>query len=520
MFQCVKAIKNNLEIIAVSVSTILAYLFNEVANVISALILIGCGISLFFYCYHKEKNLFSFSGLMCAGFLCPMGLALFRLSGYQITWQNNTWLCFWLAPSCFLFGRKYAPSLLAWVDQHLHGRVLIERPERRPRLLFVSGICVFAVAMATMLIKWHAAGFLPLFAGRYTAYVEYLTSEGYSAPASLSSIFLLSTLYNLFLANAWLLYPLWLVPSIMVIYCLKVKLPMRVVCGSICLIGILITMVVLSRDLYIKTMVCLTVTTYFCMNRGKLIAVLILLTATLAGFYMMTNARITTNESLNRAFEINQESTSRKSKTESRLKITRESAEGGKASAERGKASAERGSTNDSRAGVTVVNKNLPSIVVWIYGYFTCGYDNFDYLVEINDHLYYGLAQLRSLFIVLRMKDRHNDAMGAIAKTNDYNVIPTITVHTFLKEPYLDFGIPGVALSMFFWGLIFGAVESFYLRFKGKLSLLCYAAFAHHLIFICLVNWMLHTSYLFSIALLCVLFFLIYDFGKNKTWDT
>jgi hypothetical protein len=488
MFQVSKIIKNYIEIITVFASIVLAYIFNEAANNISAIILVTCGIGLYIHCCHKEKNLFSFSGLICAGFLCPMGLALFRLSAFQIPWLPATWLCFLLAPICFLIGLKCAPSFLNWADLRLHGQVLTERAERRPRLLFCFGICVFAVAMATMLIKWHAAGFLPLFADSTHSYIEFLFSEGHSAPAGISSMYLLPWLYNLFLANGWPLMLIWLVPSIMVIYYIKADRPMKIVCGAICLFAVLVTMVVLSRELYMMTMVSLTVTTYFCLSRKKLISVLVLLAITCVGFNVMSNARNYSNDNLKAIFEIGKSSTSRQGRAQAYTRKARPD-----------------------------IAKNFPSIVVWAYTYFTCGFDNFDHLVEVSDRFYYGLSQLRPAIVVLRMKGTH-DISGSVSQNPDYR-ISVITIYSFLKEPYLDFGIPGVAFSLFFWGLVFGTVEMFFLRFRGKLSLLCYAAFAHHLVFVSFVNWMLHTSYLFSLVLLCALFFFIYDFRKGKNGE-
>jgi len=480
-------IKNHVEIISVSAAILLAYAFNEAANNISALILIISGIGLFIYCGRREKNLFSFSGLICAGFLGPLGLALLRLSAYQIPWLPATWLCFWLAPVCFLLGRKCAPGFLNWLDLRWPGRVLIERAERRPRLLFFFGLGVFALALITMLIKWQAGGFLPFFADRAGAYLEFMLGKGHSAPAGLSSMYLLPELYNLFLRRGpFALYQLWLAPSIMMIYGLKANRPMKVVCGAVGLAGVLITMLILSRDIYIMTMVCLTVTAYFCLSRKKLIAVLVLFAFTLAGYYVMSNARGLSNAQLKSIFEIGETKTSRPGRARTYV-----------------------------RKAKPDIAKNLPSVVVWSYSYFTCALDNFDYLVEVNDRFYYGLAQIRPLLVVLRMKETYY-VSEAISNNPAYNISPAINIHSFLKEPYVDFGVPGVAFSLFFWGLVCGAVEAFFLRFRGRLSLLGCASLAHHLIFVSLINWAVNIGYLFPQGLLCILFFFIYDFKKGE----
>jgi len=486
-----ETIKNHAEMITVLTAILLAYAFNEAANNVSALILIISGIGLYIYCACKENNLFSFSGLVCAGFLGPLGLSLFRLSACQIPWRPATWLCFLLAPICFLLGRKCAPDFLNWADRRLHGKVLTARAERRPRLLFFFGLGVFAAALATMLIKWRAAGYLPLFADRPGAYFEFMAGEGHSAPAAISSMmYPLPQLYNLFVRRGWLsLFQIWLVPSIMMLYGLKANRPMKAVCGAVGLMGIFVTMMLLFREIYLLTMFSLMVTTYFSVSRKKLISVLIILALTYVGFGIMSKSRGFSNEQLRARFEMGEMATSRQGRAQYITKKPRPD-----------------------------YVKSLPSTLLWVYGYYALALDNFDYLVEKNDRFYYGLAQGRPLLVILRMAETR-DISTATALNPDLMVAPGHDAHSFLREPYLDFGLPGVAFSLFFWGLVFGAVEAFHLRFRGALSLLGCALFGYQLIFLSFVNFMNRTLYMSSFGLLCILFFFIYDFRKSEKGD-
>ena len=97
-------------------------------------------------------------GLFVLSFTGGQGISCFRLSYLQTAWEPSTWLCFALAPVCFMAGRALMEKLLRGPE----AKPLPQRFERTARIrkaIFV----LTAVSWTAFLTEAALIGYVPLF---------------------------------------------------------------------------------------------------------------------------------------------------------------------------------------------------------------------------------------------------------------------------------------------------------------------------------------------------------------------
>lgn len=452
-------------------------------NVAAVLIMIGA-LTGFCVIWYKSKNLFNFLGLMYLGFIFPLGMANLRWANYQKEWTFEAWLCFITAAAAYIVGYLLKDIV---VKQLLKNKSFekLSRKSINYDHMFIFGILVFICFLSGFFIKWWVAGSLPLFnwQGAQT-YVQYLSGEEYldilkEKMSDLPILFMIIKAYHRF--STIFMFQGWLASCAVYAFCVKCKPKMwkRIISWSIIVISIIIPYVIVVREIFMMQTVAFAVFAYMIHQNQvrRYLIVTAMAIITVLGFVGMSKARGFTQNQIAEVFEMNE---------------TDEAEE------------VEKTEKTDDKNQEKVITTKYPATVIWVYTYFTCGYDNFNYLTQKLDYHTYGLMELRPVFSALQINGLKDVDMKL--QDDKYRVSPNITIYTFLCDAYVDFGIPGVFFSMIIWGLVFGMIAEVCICFKGAVSTILYGGIGHHIIFMAFVSWMGHFSYLCSFGLLFIYF--------------
>lgn len=463
---------------------------------VSAILIMFGALVGFLLIWCKSKNLFHFLGLMYLGFVFPIGMANLRLANYQGEWKNETWVCFVLAVLCYIIGYSLKDIIL---ERFLKNQFIDSLAKKKLSYdnMFTFGIIVFICFLSGFFIKWWVAGSLPLFKwqGAQT-YVQYLSGEEYwdilkDKMSSSPLLFMIIKAYHRF--STIFIFQGWLASCAVYAYCVKCKPEIwkKVVAYSIIIISIIIPYVIVVREIFMMQTIAFAVFAYMINENQahKYLVVFIMAIITIIGFVNMSKARGYTQNQIAEVFEMDE-------KNEEVGGVT--------------------GNTQEEvveKDQSEVVKTKYPATVIWIYTYFTCGYDNFNYLVQKLDFHTYGLMELRPIFSALQIDSLKDVDMKL--QDDKYRVSPNVTIYTFLCDAYVDFGVFGVIFSMILWGLVFGIIAEVWIRFHGAISVILYGGIGHHIIFMAFVSWMGHFSYLCSFGLLFLYFLILLIMEKR-----
>lgn len=466
-------------------------------NLAAAIIIIGA-LSGFAILWCKSRNLFNFLGLVYLGFVFPLGLANLRWANYQENWEVESWFCFIMAVVCFAVGYLLRNIIM----NQLRLKVTDCSNRRRTGYegMFVFGVIVFLCLLSGFFIKWWVAGSLPLFNWRDAhTYIYYLSGEGYldtlrDKMTDMPFLFLLIKIYHRF--STIFMFQGWLASCAVYAYCVKCR-PKRwkkVISWTIIAVSTIIPYLIVVREIFMMQTIAFAVFGFMINERRwkKYFLVFAMAVITMLGFVGMSRTRGYTKTQIAEVFEMNG--------TKDKNNYQNTTGKPGKT---------EKPGLEETEAATPA----YPATVVWIYTYFTCGFDNFNYLTKTLDYSTYGLMELRPVFSALQV----DGLMDVDMKLQDdkYRVSPNVTIYTFLCDAYVDFGVAGVIISMFIWGAVFGVIAEVCIRSNGAVSTILYGGIGHHIIFMAFVSWMGHFSYLCSFGLLFIYFMLEFMWGKR-----
>ena len=421
----------------------------------------------------STQNLFHFLGLAYLGFVFPLGLANFRLSSYQADWEIVTWICYIGAVACYAAGYwlSFRIQKLSVARDKLTSLVSKEALEKG---MFPFGILTFFLLLSAVLIKWWVAGSLPFFHSGWAGdtYVRFMSGEGYLDElavkmASTPFLFQLIRIYHRF--STIFTFQGWMISCLLYGFMQtgRAKPWQKIVSWIVIAACTIIPILIVIREIYLMQMIAFAVYLYTVNTNKKkkyfLVALMAILTV--VGYAYSSSHRGYDANQLSEIFEM-------PGKPQSAAPTTTEPEE-------------------------ETANSGL---VIWVYTYLTCGYDNFNYLTKALDFQTYGLMEIRPIFSALQIDGLKDIDM--LIQEPEYRVSPNITTYTFINEAYMDFRTPGVLIAMFLWGLVFGSIAVFASSKKAILLPIVYAGIGHHIIFMFFVAWMGHFSYLCSFGLL------------------
>lgn len=491
-------VKDELLSTVVVVTTMITGAIASYYNNILAAFVISIG-ALFGYVYmwFRKKNMFDFLGLMFLGFVLPMGIGNFRLAEYQDKWEVETWICFILAVFCYSIGYTLCKILFHRKEE----KKCISRNDWEIENLFKFGIVVFIFVVFAFCIKWWVAGSIPLF--NWTdahTYVRFLSGEGYletlqEKMQELPYLYLIIKFLHRFLTI--FMFQGWLVSCALYGYCKKAA-PNRIkkiVSMLVIITCLVMPILIVVREIFMMQTVAFAVYAYIINNNKikKYLYVVALMFVTLIGFAFMSKSRGFSQADLETVFEMKQDD-----KQNVDTQINNESEQ------------------PQEKAKEEVDTKHYPATLIWTYTYFTGSYDNFNHLTKTLDFKTYGLLQIRPILSAFNIKNL-KDIDEKITLNPKYFVSPNINVFTFLMDAYVDFGVLGVACSMFIWGMLFFSISLFALDYQGVASEIVYGGIGHHISFMCFVPWMDHFSYLCSFGLLFIYYLISL---RGRQWRT
>lgn len=490
----------SLSLIFLSACMILSAVISYYNNIVSFLIISIPALASFLYLWIKTGNLFNYLGLMYMGFVFVIGVANLRLAAYQKEWTVETWCCFIFA--VVMFGSGYIISECVGEKKNNKSEDYVENYKG----LFYFGIAICILMILAFVTKWAVARTIPLFDWNESdTYIRFMSGEGYLEKLQIEMVnypilFKILKAWHRF-SNIFS-FQGWLASCLVYTYFVKGKPSIceKVIVLAVIVLSILNPILMVVREIFLMQTVSFAALAYL-INENKikrfvLVAFMVALTG--FGYYSMSNSRGYSDERLADTFEM----------TDGGVTSWQPPVDDDANSSELEDA---------QEIQQPEITTSYPGIVIWLYTYFTCGFDNFNYLTMHLDFQTYGLMQLRPVFAALQIP-KYKD-VDELLQVPELRVSPNITIYTFLEDAYVDFRLPGVVFSLLFWGLVFGWISTKAIRNHDPVFIVIYAGIAHHVIFMFFSPWMDHFSYLCSFGLLVILHIVLNMRNRLKKVD-
>ena len=412
---------------------ILAADINPTRPLASGLIMVLCAIVLYFYTviFTADKNWLDVRAMFTAAWVGTIGLAAFRLTGYQEQWQRLTWICMGLAFAMMQIGASFGiyygkkwQNTLGKTFEKLHiGKLQLRF---RPSRLFLTCIITTVIGLACFIANIAIKGFVPCFSDSPFAYTEFYTKFHIFAVASCSvsglCYYTIRTqqvrLWQKLVLYACILYTVFVFP-----------------------------IMVVSRGVFVVGAVSLT-TSVFYLHKKRFLALVLCLVTILAVYWGCSSLRNYTDNQLSYLFE--------------------------PVDVELGGSADIISPTNPATPDTPVeepgdpITFRLSPKMAFLYGYVTVSHDNFNEAVENTQEFTYGIRQFAPFNVILRS--------GAIeqklADCPVYFVRPHLNTTNLIGDFYYDFGVFGVIFFMLLWAFVFGLNQGIYEAGKNPFLLL------------------------------------------------
>lgn len=395
-------------------------LFNPINHYIGGAIVCVAAILLYFYIVYfvAERNWLDIRAVFSGVWIFTIGLASLRLLDYQEPWENKTWVLLIVAYFVFQMGA----TIGVWNGNKCYfilKNIIFKLKPKKASLVFADnrlfGICITTTLIGFVCFAINVAirGYIPAFSNNTSAYVDFYTKFHVFAVAAT--------------AISGLCY-----------YCIKTQAISKVkkVILWLCIfyLVILFPVLVVSRGIFIVAALSLT-TTIFYLNKRKLLVFVICLLV-IGGVYLLTsNLRGYTDAQLDHFFE------------PSEIVLGDED------------------SDEDGEGDRNIFS--LPPKVAFLYTYFTVSHDNFNEAVQNTTGYTWGARQFYPFNVILRIQG----ITDAIAGGEFYQVRDHLNTVNMVGLFYYDFHEWGVLICTFLWAIVFGLIQSFYMKTQGPLSL-------------------------------------------------
>ncbi|MBE6733535.1 MAG: oligosaccharide repeat unit polymerase [Ruminococcaceae bacterium] len=408
---------------------------NSVNYFINGLLMVICGVALYFlFAIHiSNKNFLDISAVFTGVWLVTIGLASLRLCDYQETWQKETWVGLTLAYLVFQVGvlvsKKIGNFICDFINKYKGkniGKYTFELKENR---LFWICIGVTLMGLLSFTANVLIRGYIPLFSSDTSSYVEFYTK------------------FHIFAVASTMI-------SGLCYYCIKkcnLSATKKVIL-ILCIIyeTFLFPILVVSRGVFLATSLSLTAVIFY-LNKKRFIILFCCMVVVLGYYELGSLARKYTNAELNVFFEPSKITIDKNNDVDKD----------------------DDSDIDDNNNDDTDNNENktyfqLPPKLSFIYSYLTVSHDNFNEAVQNAEDYTYGIRQLQPFNVILRIPQ----ISKFVSSSEYYLVRPHLNTTNIIGEAYYDLRMVGIAFFMFVWSLIFGTIQTVYLRNKGIFALL------------------------------------------------
>lgn len=433
-------------------------LLNPINHYLSALLLVLCGVTLYFYIAFvpAKRNWWDIRAVFAAIWLTTIGLAALRLTGYQRPWESATWLILAAAYATFYIGATVG----LWLGCNFHDRVKNRKilPFKKytlrlqeNRLFWICfGVTLFGIVCfaANVAIR----GYIPYFSRSSDAYLGFYTKFYiFCVAATMISGLSYYTLKTQKL-SLWKKIFLWF---------------------SIVYSTFLFPMLVVSRGVFLTAALALT-TAVFYLNKKRFL-LLVLCALVIVAFYMEgTKARGYSDAQLNAFFEPSI--------------ITMNGSTESTVGTDESNPSDPTSPTEDGGDGIDsdVKHFQLSGTASFVYSYLTVSHDNFNEAVRLTQHYSYGIRQLTPFNVILRI-----DALDQAVSNCEYHLVrPHLNTVNLAGYAYYDFGAVGVAVLMLLWAIAFGMIQAFAQKSLGPFALMALGNTMTPVTLCCFAPWM------------------------------
>lgn len=150
--------------VAITIVMFISYILSMLGEyIVAGILLMVCGIGLFFYFFYSTKNYLNSRGIFVLAWMAAMGLSALKIHPMQTQWKLETWLIFWIVLIAFLFGFYFASN--GFVNQTKFVMPKID--------MYILILIVSAVIIAVFALEVINFGELPLFSSDMAAYQEF-----------------------------------------------------------------------------------------------------------------------------------------------------------------------------------------------------------------------------------------------------------------------------------------------------------------------------------------------------------
>lgn len=421
--------------------------FIEEHRYLASLVFLVSAVVLYGYFVWKDhKNYFSFPALFSGIWLLTLGLASLQLTDYQVDWVNESWWYSGIGYLCLIcglqLGRVIFPVLSKkfnmhdWTVFNRKSRIIFELKENR---LFALCMVAAAVSLLAFIANIYVKGYLPFFSDSATAYTDFYTR------------------FNIFVYAGT-------VASGLCYYCLKKqklgRMKRVLLWAAIIYLVFLMPILIVSRGTFMVAALSLSAAVFF-LNGRKFWVMVLCFVIMFAGYQVGSIARNLTDESLNALLQPKQIEISNDNNGNQQQETGQP---------EKGETNGENNGTENQTGTTSPSVFQLPSKVLFFYTYLTVGHDNFDQAVRFSKSYAMGVRELVPFNVILRS----DSLTKKMENAENYLVRPYLNTGNFFSDAYYDFHLFGIVFLSLLWGVGFGIIEAFFLKYQTPCSFMVY----------------------------------------------
>lgn len=404
----------------------------------TALMLAVSAVVVYFYCVliQTDKNWWDIRAVFSAIWLMTNGLAALRLTGYQVLWETETWICQAIAYGAVHIGAEIGERIGLRISQKAQGRTSLKKGrillKMHTERLFWICVAVTLMGMIAFALNVYRKGFIPFFAkGGGTEYYDFYTKWYIFAVAGSMISGLCYYVLKTQKLSVWKKIFLWF---------------------SIIYSTFLFPTLVVNRGCMLTAGMSLTTAVYY-LNKRRLSALILCAIVIIGAFVVGTKARGYTEAQLNIFFEPVQVGGNQDTKPTQTDPTATEPTE--------------TTPTEDPNAN-NQGGFQLSGSASFVYSYLTVSHDNFNEAVRHTTQWTYGLRQIKPFNVILRIP-----AVEVALSTVPYYMVRShLNTINLIGDAYYDFGVAGVFVLTLVWFVLFGILQMFFRKTQGVFSML------------------------------------------------
>ncbi len=425
------------------------FIIEEHRYLVGLLFLVSAVVLYGYFVWKDHKNYFSFQALFSGIWLFTLGLASFQLTEYQVDWIARSWWYSGVGYLCLIcglqLGRDLFPALSKKFNMHDwtvfkgEGRIIFGLKENR---LFALCMAATVMSLLAFIINIYIKGYLPFFSDSPAAYTDFYTR------------------FNIFIYAGT-------IASGLCYYCLKKQKLSRIkkilLWSAIIYLVFLMPTLIVSRGTFMVAALSLSAAVFF-LNGRKLWVLVLCFVIMFAGYEVGSVARNLTDESLNALLQPKQIEISNDNNGNQQQEISQP---------ENGEMNGlgEENNNTESQTGTAAPPIfQLPPKVLFFYTYLTVGHDNFDQAVRFSKSYAMGIRELVPFNVILRS----DSLTEKIENAENYLVRPYLNTGNLFSDAYYDFHLFGIVFLSLLWGVGFGIIEAFFLKYQTPCSFMVY----------------------------------------------